>query len=469
MKPSEELTYSAAALLDGAPCTVVLPAGCGKTELVAASSLLAVSRNQRVLVLTHTHAGVDALRRRLSRFGVARSAVRVTTSDSWARNIVRSFPVLAGHDATVPMEWSEVHTSCLRALNNPHIAGMVAQSYDYLIVDEYQDCSTTQHAIVMALSHHISTIILGDPMQAIYDFSGNELVDWERDLGHLPMVALDTYPWRWHGYNEALGEFLVYVRSQLERGDPIDLRGTPALKWCSDLPEPRRKLCYRMARADGSVVLLEEWDKQCEKTARSLGGLFGVMEDLEGNNLLSLARAADVGSPLKRAVAILDFARACYANLPTALKSKRDAMDAGSFPGFQQSSRLGPLLSTLRGGVEEPSPHAVTQSLQSVDALGATLFRYEAWYEMKRATRIWCEGGSDTLTEAVRLVRDRVRLLGRPAMGRTVSRPVLVKGLEYDRCVVLGADRFKREQLYVALTRARSQLVVVSAEPVLRP
>lgn len=58
-------------VLRALPCSVALPAGAGKTELIAASVAKATQQGGTCLVLTHTHAGVDALRRRMKKFGVA--------------------------------------------------------------------------------------------------------------------------------------------------------------------------------------------------------------------------------------------------------------------------------------------------------------------------------------------------------------------------------------------------------------
>jgi DNA helicase IV len=54
-------------------------------------------------------------------------------------------------------------------------------------------------------------------------------------------------------------------------------------------------------------------------------------------------------------------------------------------------------------------------------------------------------------------------------MQRIVSRPVLIKGLEYDHAVVLDADVHTPTALYVALTRARQTLTILSQAPILRP
>ena len=59
---------------------------------------------------------------------------------------------------------------------------------------------------------------------------------------------------------------------------------------------------------------------------------------------------------------------------------------------------------------------------------------------MRRALRRWVEGAADSLTDGVRVVRDQARAIGRRRESRSVSRVVLVKGQEYDHCVVVNAD-----------------------------
>jgi DNA helicase IV len=45
----------------------------------------------------------------------------------------------------------------------------------------------------------------------------------------------------------------------------------------------------------------------------------------------------------------------------------------------------------------------------------------------------------------------------------------VVKGLEYDHAVVLNAERYSATELYVALSRSRKSLTVVSNERYLCP
>jgi DNA helicase IV len=66
-------------------------------------------------------------------------------------------------------------------------------------------------------------------------------------------------------------------------------------------------------------------------------------------------------------------------------------------------------------------------------------------------------------------MRNQTRIIGRARDNRIISRPLLVKGLEYDHAVVLNAERYSATELYVALSRSRKSLTVVSNERYLRP
>ena len=57
---------------------VVAPAGHGKTEIIANVAAL----GGRALILTHTHAGVHAIRARIKRLGIPHACVAVDTIDA---------------------------------------------------------------------------------------------------------------------------------------------------------------------------------------------------------------------------------------------------------------------------------------------------------------------------------------------------------------------------------------------------
>jgi len=67
--------------------TVTAPAGCGKTHLIARSLTRHGNAKKPILILTHTNAGVAALRGRLDRAGIRPTAYRLLTIDGWAMRL----------------------------------------------------------------------------------------------------------------------------------------------------------------------------------------------------------------------------------------------------------------------------------------------------------------------------------------------------------------------------------------------
>lgn len=136
--------------------TVTAPAGCGKTQLIAQT--LAVHRESKpILVLTHTNAGVAALRGRLNRAEVPSNAYRLSTIDGWAMRLVSTFPGRSAHDpeilklAAPARDYPAIRDAAWKLLQTGHVSEVLKASYANLIVDEYQDCSVPQHYIVYFL------------------------------------------------------------------------------------------------------------------------------------------------------------------------------------------------------------------------------------------------------------------------------------------------------------------------------
>ncbi len=80
--------------------TVTAPAGCGKTHLIA-DALARHTASKPILVLTHTNAGVAALKGCLDRASVPTSAYRLATIDGWSMRLLTLFPRRSGHDSRI--------------------------------------------------------------------------------------------------------------------------------------------------------------------------------------------------------------------------------------------------------------------------------------------------------------------------------------------------------------------------------
>ena len=72
--------------------TITAPAGCGKTHLVAQSIASHSEQELPLLVLTHTNAGVAALRKRVEKLGVSPKKARGLRMAPGSFLISRRFP-----------------------------------------------------------------------------------------------------------------------------------------------------------------------------------------------------------------------------------------------------------------------------------------------------------------------------------------------------------------------------------------
>lgn len=126
--------------------SVTAPAGCGKTQLIA-DTLTVHAHPRPILVLTHTNAGVSALRARLKRAGVPSAAYRVSTIDGFAMRLIARFPGRSGHNPAIlelqrpNTDYPAIRDAARQLLVAGHLRQPLSATYARLLVDEYQDCN----------------------------------------------------------------------------------------------------------------------------------------------------------------------------------------------------------------------------------------------------------------------------------------------------------------------------------------
>ena len=107
--------------------------------------------------------------------GVSEKSYRIDTIASWALRLSLSYSGTSGWEIDRPddnEQWGALYEACARLLDHEFIRRIVRASYDGLYVDEYQDCSIAQHGIVLKLARDLPSRVLGDPLQGIFDFGG---------------------------------------------------------------------------------------------------------------------------------------------------------------------------------------------------------------------------------------------------------------------------------------------------------
>lgn len=460
---------------------VVAPAGFGKTHLIAASLLHA---SKRQLVLTHTYAGVNALRRKLRVLRVPSAACRIDTIASWSLRLCLAYPEASGWTTRRPEQeqWADLYEACSRLLECSFTRRIVRASYGGLYVDEYQDCSRAQHDIVLKLARDLPCRILGDPLQGIFDFEG-DAIDWDRDIAgpFEPIGQLET-PHRWQNAGALeLGEWLKEVRQRLEAMEPIDLAGAGnRIRLVSSLDGDEQLIvaqgnACRTFRCDArhTVIAIHKGEPaykgKCHHLAKQLSGMYSSIEEIEGRDLFSflrkIQRARNNKSRLKHAIG---FGESTMSGLGAKLPA---ATARGDLTPIHKNTRSPHIAQAANAYLVDPtSGHMVALLLAFRQTDGASVARGDLFNRAVGVFKKHVVSPLLTLDEAAERYQTQFRHRGR-TLGRTrlIGTTLLVKGLEFDHAIVLDAASLSRKELYVALTRGARSLTVISSQETLNP
>lgn len=463
---------------------VVAPAGYGKTYLIAAST---ARSDQRQLILTHTYAGVNALRTKMRALGVSDRQYHIDTIASWSLRLALSYRATSGWTDERPADnerWSALYEAVGRLMDQEFIRRIVRASYDGLYVDEYQDCSVAQHAIVLKLARDLPCRILGDPLQGIFEFAGQDSIDWARDIeGHFERLGALEVPHRWEqvGAND-LGTWLRDSRTRLEGGQPIDLNAgrPPSVTYIQGAADPQGlaqsqgNTCRYFNCDDAHRVIAihkgsQEYKAKCHTLSRNLGGRFSSIEEVEGKDLFSFIRKVEeAGTDSDRLKEIIEFAKKCMtavdANLPAGTRR-------GEHVNIQANTRNPQAARIANAYLSAPSADAMRSFLVALKRTDAIeIVRSDLFH---RALGVLAKNALHpelSLSEAAELYQGEFRYKGRPVGRRKlIGTTLLVKGLEFDHAIVLDATSLPRKELYVALTRGARSLTIISRNSVLNP
>lgn len=457
---------------------ITAPAGCGKTQLIA-DALKGHGGGKPVLVLTHTNAGKSALEDRLERAKVARGAYRVFTIDSWAVRLASRFPVRSALDAASRrLENPKAHYPVVRRgiaqlLQAGHVTDPIRSTYSRLFVDEYQDCGLDQHGIIVALAKIMPAVVFGDPLQAIFTFSG-PTVDWERDvLSEFGDAGRLERPWRWENVGASeLGKWLLRIRPALQAGASVDLCLAPReVEWIrldgneSAVHLQRLQAArYKAPNKNGTVVVIGDSANppgQRQLACVTPGGVIVEAVDLKDFSAFGQSFKPAAADSLDR---LISFASEMMTQLSKkALLARVDVLQRGS-ARTPPSSVEAAALTFLRS----KSFAAAASALRAFgDAPDVRIYRPEVFRMCVKALE-GAQDGKQSFSEAVIREREKNRHIGRRIASRAVGSTLLLKGLEADVSIVLYPEKMDGRNLYVAFSRGARRLVVCSRDPVIR-
>jgi len=458
--------------------SVTAPAGCGKTQLIA-DTLQAHTGNKPILVLTHTNAGVAALRARMTRAAIPNSAYRISTIDGFAMRLVGKFPLRSGLPAhTLELanpghDYPAIRNAAANLLQAGHINASLQATYARLLVDEYQDCNAAQHSLVAWAAQILPTCVLGDPMQAIFGFGGNRLVNWQTDVeSQFPPIGMLQTPWRWRqAGTEELGQWLLNARELLQSGQAVELQGAPAeVQWvqlhAATAEEQRRAAARTRGRdPEHSVLIIGDAMNvrgRYQLTSQTPGAT--VVERVDLVEFIQFARTFDPAgaNPLGQ---VVEFAASLMTGVgATALLQRVQVLLHG-----RPRNPPTPIEAVALAFARDPGVAGALRLLQAFARQpGTHVYRPEVLRCCQAAMQVAARG-SCTLHAAALQARERQRHMSRPVARRAVGSTLLLKGLEADVAVVLEPQIMTAQHLYVALTRGARQVIVCSSTSALTP
>ena len=451
---------------------LVAPAGYGKTFTLAQCLKHTCGKS---LVLTHTHAGVASIKKKLKDELVDSAKYNVETISSFAQKYVQAF--YTGGDVPEQDDSKKYHPFILEKaidiLSISAVQCVIQASYSGVFVDEYQDCTRGHHALIMSLASHVPLRIFGDDLQGIFNFNG-DLVDFATDLaGFFRFPPLST-PHRWNiAGNPALGVSLDCIRNRLEKSEDIDLNHYAATIEYVDSADgyfdPRTAYAKKLSeiRGDESLLVIHPNSIRIEPRLKFSSRFKEIcpIESIDDKSFYKLARVADKFDDSKKYPILKEIAQKFY--VKTELGKWFGASDFKNKQDDRSKVHVTELRRCLAGSGNLRTLSAALEKVSHLPSFSCT--RKELLRSLNKAIDI-ALNKNISVYEGMKEQRNNVRRAGRRVEGRHIGTTLLTKGLEFDTVVILDAHSFEcPKHLYVALTRCRKRLVVIANSRVLSP
>lgn len=442
---------------------VEAPAGCGKTEAIARSVAECLQGMQ--LVLTHTLAGVNALRTRFRVLGVAAEKYNIDTIAGWAWGWVRKYPKTASYDAATDIPvWDLVYPAATRLLDAGFVRSTIASSYSGLLVDEYQDCTRTMHQLLRALSEIVPCRVLGDELQGVFSF-GEQLVAWgEVRSDYLQSLGSLNVPYRWIvGGNKKLGEWILAAREALQQGREPNYDGAPIIRRKVNSSELTGKILGIVSNLKGSVCIVRAKNRRLAPGLETMLARRGyrMLEANELPYLRKLVEGLSQEEKPKRAAAAFAFITSAFGNISS---------ERGFVKGILNGNNLRPANHDRKMLVAKHPAGVSTELIYDLLSYLETQGGVHKLLQSTRALRCILERHRETGLELRVLFATEVhrrKYDGREEGGLCVGSTLLVKGLQFEHVVVIRNANWLENKwgdhrdLYVALSRGAQSVTLV--------
>lgn len=473
---------------------LIAPAGHGKTHSIAQMISL-VDSDKPQLILTHTHAGIASLKKKFREQGIPPSRYNLDTICGFTQRYVLNLC----NSSTMPdQEDKEYFDQIVKLAGNlfskPAIRRIVKQSYSHLYVDEYQDCTQTQHDLIMLLSKDLPTHLLGDPLQGIFDFA-HPIVDFEKDLSSFTYYDFLQTPWRWKNAGaETLGQLILEIRRSLLDRTSIHLQtNKKASCFVYDVGRIQRNdfflqrlrpFLYELSSNSHSILVIFPSYKEGKKFRGTIYDRCIAKPQIDSRDEFVLIEAIDDYSYYKCARALDDLLEKFPRSLNPYAKL-RDILNDLSFKKSDVNDWISDRRVIVKRDEKERVKSKALSNLvcsiikspsYSVLLKLFTMLKYGLKWRAKRvdvfSSVFLClksanENGTLVLDEMKRY-KNQLRRMGRKIEGKCIGTTLLTKGLEFDTVVLIEADKItSAKDFYVAISRACKELHIFTSSTTL--
>lgn len=464
---------------------LIAPAGYGKTYTIAQCLKFVIGKH---LVLTHTNAGVGSILEKVKALNVPSANFQIMTISSFAQMLAIPFTKDLPKQEDKKFH-KEVNKSATSLIKKTPFRRMLANSFTGLFVDEYQDCTLSQHSFIQELSEILPTHLLGDPMQGIFGFDKTDpIVDLENQevmKNYLEHEFVLETPWRWNNQGKtALGDDLKKIRNQLSI-DKTPLQDFSPYKNIVSMRFPKSQIygasikgglkdtIYQLLNSSDNILFI--LSNSANRDARigyvtTFSGRINLIESIDDKTFYVLSEMIDSFSTNGKS-AISDIH-----NLLIELFSKTD------IEKWVQQDRLTRKSKSSNDGKDFVNYEALGKMVDSYSANKELLYLCrilklvpnlihrqsnfrDVYYSLLNAIKNAYQNSSSVYDE-MKQQRNITRRVGRKLYGKSIGTTLLTKGLECDTVVLLDESEspFDFKNQYVALTRGSKRVIVIQID-----
>jgi len=460
---------------------LIAPAGYGKTHAIV-ECIKKTPTTDKQLILTHTHAGVASIKEKIKKAKISSSLYNVETITSFAQKYVTAF--YKGID--LPQQEDKTYfpfviSKATEILKKSPISSIVKNSYTNLFVDEYQDCTISQHEFILILSKILPTHILGDPLQGIFEFSGQRLIDLTNgdQMGDFLSNQYElSEPWRWKKHNrENLGSDIKSIRSRLLNKQSINFRDFPSIevKIINELDLFKPSNLYSRGvwglLEEPSLLLIHPDSTSINprlKIISNYGNKFKLVEAIDDKDFYKMAKMIDSVSKDTIGKNVRDLCLQIFSKTVVNTWFNDNGLKNKSSENDKLLAK--PIKEDFTSYKKSPSISLIADILEKIKKLPKIkCYRSELFNSLLKSINE-AEIQNITVYDAMINKRNSARRSGRKIFGKCIGTTLLTKGLEFETVAIINAHKFKcPKNFYVALTRATIRLVVFTNNPVINP